>query len=222
MRKMLNQNTENKEVGQIIEDNVPHNSAIGNADMLPIVPQIASGTDGSSRLGDRVKPKSLVVRGVVSVDENPNTIPFYVRVIIASQKDVKVGSKVTTDCDSQHLLRTAIPGASEIPFSGNRKELLYRVNDNKFRVYMDKTYLIAPVSAASGNDAGKSQFAFSYTFKEKQLPAHFSFDEGNGDWVNNFAPFITLGYAYADGSSPDTVTTRINVDSYSLLTYEDA
>jgi len=220
MRKMLNQNTENKEVGWRIQPNVSHNSGITNADLVPIVPEIASGTDGSSRLGDRVKPTSLVVKGVVSVDENPDIRPFYVRIIMASQKDVKVGSAVGTSTDPAHLLRTAIPGASEIAFQGNREELNYYVNDNKFRVYYDKQFLVTPSTVASGQPQKGSQFKFSKTFKS--LPAHFSFDEGNGNWVNNFAPFFAIGYAYADGGAPDTVTTRISCEAYARLSYEDA
>jgi len=217
---MIHQNAENKEVGWQIQSDTMHNSGITNADLVPIVPQIAPGTDGSTRIGDKVKPLRLTVKGIVSVAENPDTTPFYVRVMMLSQKDVKVGAKVGTDTDPAHLLRTAIPGASEIAFQGNREELNYYVNDNKFKVYYDKQFLITPASAASGNPQKGSQFKFSKTFKS--LPAHFSFDEGNGNWVNNFAPFFAIGYAYANGNAPDTVTTRISCDAYARLTYEDA
>jgi len=220
---MLHQNVENKEIGNRFQANVVHNSAISNADLVPLIPEIASGTDGSTRLGDRIKPLSLMVKGVVSINENPDTRPFYVRVMMLTQKDVKVGSKVGTDTDPAHLLRTAIPGASEIPFAGNRAELNYYVNDNKFKVLYDKQFLIAPVSTTglgAGNSAQFSQFKFAK--KIKSLPAHFSFDEGNGDWVNNYAPFFAVGYAYADGGAPDTTTTRISVEAYSRLVYEDA
>jgi len=177
--------------------------------------------DGSTRLGDRVKPKSLRVFGVVGTEDSPDTRPIYVRVMILSQKDVKVGSKVGTDTDPDHLLRSAIPSASEVPFTGERKELLYYVNDNKFRVHYDKTFLIAQGSAASGNPRVKDQFDFSADLTSS-LPANLHFDEGNGDWANNYSPFFCIGYAYADGGAPDTITRRINVDCYSKLTYEDA
>jgi len=189
--------------------------------MLSILPQIASGTDGSTRLGDRIKPKSLRVMGTIGSYQSPDTRPIYVRVIMGLQKDVKVGSKIGTDTDPAHLLRTAIPGASEIPFSGNRKELLYFVNDNKFRVLYDRTFLLAQGSAASGNPRVRDQVEFAADLS-KSLPANLHFDEGNGDWANNYAPFFCVGYAYADGGVPDTVTTRINVDAYSKLSYEDA
>jgi len=206
-----------------VEQAESHNSAISNGDLKPLLPKITSGTDGSTRLGDRVKPLSLTVKGVVSIFENPDTKPFYVRVMMLTQKDVKVGSKIGVDTDPDHLLRTAIVGASEIPFNGNREELNFMVNDNKFRVLFDKQYLIAPVSTtglSAGNSAQYSQFKFKKTITG--LPAHLSFDEGNGDWANNYAPFLAIGYAYADGSAPDTVTTRISTDVYSRLTFEDA
>lgn len=220
MKRMIHQNQENKEVGWRIQANVAHNSGITNADLVPIVPEIAPGTDGSTRIGDKVKPLRLTVKGIVSVDENPDIRPYYVRILMLSQKDVKVGAKVGTDTDPAHLLRTAIPGASEIAFSGNREELDYYVNDNKFKVYYDKQFLVTPSTVASGQPQKGSQFKFSKTFKS--LPTHFTFDEGNGNWVNNFAPFFAIGYAYADGGAPDTVTTRINCEAYARLTYEDA
>lgn len=220
MRKMIHKNVENKEIGFRVEETL-HNSAIGNGDIVPIVPQIPDGLDGSSRIGDRIKPLSLEVRGVISLsEENPDTKPMYVRVMILSQKDVKVGSRVGTDTDPDHLLRPAIPGSGEVPFLGNRMELNFPVNDNKFKVYYDKKFLLAPVSAASGNAGSLSQFTFTKYLKT--LPAHLSFDEANGDWPNNFAPFFCVGYCYADGSGPDTVQTRVSTSIYSRLTYEDA
>jgi len=226
MRKMLGKDVENKEIGHSIEVLTNHNSAIANPDLVPIIPEIASGTDGSTRLGDRIKPKSLVVKGVFSIKTDDDYIDnkaLLVRCLILSQKDVKVGSRVGVDTDPSHLLRTAIPAASEIPFAGNRNEILYRVNENKFRVYMDKTFLLAP-TAATADPLGNSQVnnvrTFSYVFKD--LPANLTFDEGNGDWANNFAPFFCLGYAFADGSSPDVVATRVISDVYSRLSYEDA
>lgn len=221
MRKMIGKDIENKEIGNLIEDGVAHNSAIGNGDLKSVLPEIASGTDGSTRLGDRIKPKSLRVYGTVGSYDSPDTRPIYVRVVIASQKDVKVGSQIGTATDPAHLLRTAIPGASEIAFSGNRNELLYFLNDNKFRVHYDKTFLIAQGAASSGQPRVKDQFEFSADLTSS-LPANLHFDEGNGDWANNYAPFFAVGYAYADGGAPDTVTRRISVDCYSKLSYEDA
>ena len=221
MRKMIGKEVENKLVGHVIETAVLHNSAIANADMVSVLPQITSGTTAQTRLGDRIKPKSLVLRGNISVDPGvTDNKVLYVRVIIASQKDIKVGSQVGTSTDPQRLLRTGVPGASDqIPFNGNRNELLYKVNDLKFRVYMDKVFALAPQGATTG-DQPRSCVRFSYAFKK--LPSSLSFDEGNGNWANNFAPFIATGYAFADGTAPDIVATRVSTDYHATLAFEDA
>jgi len=220
----MGKEVENKEIGNSVEVSVEHNSAIGNADLRPIIPEIASGTTGQTRLGDRIKPKRLTVRGIISVRPNDDLTAvnqvLLVRVIIASQKDVKVGSAVGTATDPSHLLKPAVPGSVEIPFNGNRNELLYPLNDNKFRKYFDKTFRLAPASGAGTEQQPLQFFKFKYTFK--QLPSHLSYDDANGDWANNFAPFFCVGYAYADGDAPDVATLRLTSDVYSHLSYEDA
>lgn len=220
---MIGKEQENKEIGHNIEVLTVHNSAISNPDLKSILPQIASGTDGQSRLGDRIRPKDLYVRGVVALrsDIVLTNKPVVVRVIIATQKDVKVGSSVGSLTDPAHLLKPADPSAGvEVPFNGNRNELNYPVNDNKFRVYYDKQFTIAPCANGGVEQQLKSSFRFRYRFKN--LPANFSFDDANGDWANNFAPFLAIGYAYADGSSPDVLVGHIITDVYSHLSYEDA
>ena len=65
-----------------------HNGSIGNADMYPVVQYITEGDNDWNRDGDRIKPKSLVVRGTVGLvpsGSQPNNKPLYARIIIASQ-----------------------------------------------------------------------------------------------------------------------------------------
>jgi len=219
---MIDKNTEDKEVGWTVEA-TSHNSAIGAADCQPIIRNIPEGTDGESRLGDRIKPKRLVVTGVLALDPNhqPDTKPMICRVIIASQKDIKVATSVTAgNVDTNHLLRPAFNGAPEVAFTGVRAALNYPVNDNKFKVYMDKTFTFCPTSAASGFPLNMAQYKFRKVIKK--LPASFSYDAGNGDFANNFAPFLAIGYAYPDGSAADVTNTRIITSVHSKLHFEDA
>lgn len=211
----------NKVIGWLPEQLTDHNSAIGNADCYPLVQQISEGSAIYERDGDRIKPKSLVVKGMISLnpDYNPDTSAMYVRVVIAQQKDVRCISGYPS-LDTAHLLKPTLAGAPEQPFNGNEIELAYPVNRDKFRVYMDKTFLITPAGNASGNPRTGAQKKWSYRFK--QLPSTLTFDEGNGDLVNNFAPFVALGYAYADGNRVDTLGLRIQHSVYSQLTFEDA
>lgn len=230
VKTLLGRKTENKGVGWTIENSVVHNSSIGTADCQPLIQQIGQldVTTGVSsavqRIGDKIQPKSLRVRGVISLLGNQSTTQtFYVRVLILAQKDIKVGSQVNTAVNSAALLRPMLntaPGADQVAFSGTTQSLMYPVNADLFRVYYDKIIKVCATNDGAVEENPHRCFTWSYNFKA--LPANLTYDEGNGDWANNFAPFVAVGYAYADGTGPDVATTRIVSNTYSLLTFEDA
>jgi len=234
VRRMLDKNTEDKFIGWELERNVTHNSPIGPADCYPVVQQIvpidaAVGSTAQQRMGDRVKPKRLEVRGVVSFnpDQPSNTTQnFYVRICILAQKNIKTGSAIAGGgVDTNRLLRpgyvTGTPGADQVPFSGNTRDLSAPINKDLFRVYYDKIHRISSqLASTTAVEQQVNTFRWKYVFK--QLPASLSYDEGNGDWANNFAPFMCFGYAYADGSVPDSLQSRLVSNTSAFLTYEDA
>jgi len=230
VKTLLGRKTENKAVGWKVEDSVAHNSPIGAADCYPLVQQIQQldVTGGISsavqRIGDKIQPKSLRVRGCISLRSSQDTIQnLYVRVLILAQKDIKVGSQVAGgSVNANALLRPMFntpAGADQAAFGGTTQNLLQPVNTDLFRVYYDRIHKLCPASNATVENTMGS-YTWSYDFKS--LPANLTYDEGNADWANNFAPFVAIGYAYADGTSPDTATTRIVSNTYSLLTFEDA
>lgn len=221
MRMVISKETENKEVGWRVDDHI-HNSPIGTNDCYSILQNLPAGTDGQSRLGDRVKPKRLVVEGDITINPgyNPDTRAMYVRVIIATQKNIKQAGTTVGNVDTDHLLRSGIAAAPEGPFDGTINTLRYPVNDNKFRVYHDKVYKLIPTSFASGFPLTQSQFHFKKVFKK--LPASLTYDAGGGDYNNNFAPFIAIGYCYADGGAADTLQSRVQTRVWSKLSFEDA
>jgi len=211
----------NKIAGFVLENVVSHNSALLGADMNPVIQQIPVGDAEWERGTNRIKPKSLVVRGVLSQKVGyPDTQAVYVRVVIAQQKNVRSVSNFN-NLDPQHLLKPNIgAGPQEIPFSGNHIELNYPINRDLFRVYMDKTILLTPTDTLTGEPHVGSTKRWSYRFK--QLPSSLTFDQGGGDFANNFAPFCAIGYAYANGTAPDTLTTRVTHSVFSQLQFEDA
>lgn len=226
---MISKKAENKLIGNLVEDEVLHNSAIGSADCEPIVPEIApldaaGGSTARQRVGDRITPKYLRVDGVVSL--NPSSPPtgrsdIYARVIIAAQKDVKTGAAILGGGISANTLLRPGYGATanEVQFGGNTADLLYDINKDKFKVYMDKIVKLSQVSEGATEQNGNYSFRYSYTFKD--MPTALTFDEENGNWPNNFAPFIAVGYAYSDGTGPDAVATKLVHTCYSQLQFED-
>lgn len=224
MKAQIARETENKQVGWVVEQNVQHNSPIGAADCVPLVQQIGSGTTAQRRIGDRVKPKSLTVRGVLSFQgENPTSQNIYARVMLLTQKNIKVGSGVAAGgVDVGHLLKTSLAALPESGFGGSTIDLTTPINTELFRVYMDKIIKFAPSNTAAGGVEGQPMYSARWSKKFKQLPASLTYDSGNGDWANNFAPFVAIGYAYSDGTLPDVVSTKLISNILSVLDYEDA
>jgi len=231
VRRILSRNAENKLIGKQVEANVLHNSAISSADCEPVIMEVEqmTTTSGSStaqlRVGDRITPKALKVKGLLSLnfDVTPpmSRADIYARVIIASQKDVKTGAQVLAgNVDTAALLRPGFGAtADQVPFNGHPQELMYDINKDKFRVYMDKIIKFTQVAETSVEAIPRYSARWSYTFK--QLPANLTYDENNGDWCNNFAPFVAIGYAYSDGQAADTVGTKLRSNIYSQLQFED-
>ena len=95
VRRMIDRNLENKVIGNNVEVNVSHNSGITPADCSPLIPQIepidsAAGNTAQQRMGDKIRPKSLTVKGVLALRPDVGTIQnILVRVVILAQRTLK-------------------------------------------------------------------------------------------------------------------------------------
>lgn len=225
-KSVISRRAEDKAIGIMVEDNILHNSPIGPADCEPVIPEVSQGTTARDRTGDRLTPKALHVKGIVSL--NTVGVPngrsdIYARVMILAQKDIKTGGQVLSgSINTGSLLKPGFGGSAiEQPFAGDTQDLLKPINTDLFRVYMDKTFKLSQVSEGAIEQNGTYSARWAYTFTKKNLPASLTYDEGNVDWANNFAPFLCVGYAYSDGTAPDTVATKVMSTCYSELKFED-
>jgi len=224
---MISKKAENKLIGNLVEDEVNHNSAISAADCEPLVPEIApldasTGSTARQRVGDRITPKYLKVEGVVSLNSSAvGRSDIYARIIIAAQKDVKTGAAILGGGISANTLLRPGYGATanETQFAGNTADMLYDINRDKFKVYMDRVVKLTQTGEGSLESNERYSHVYQYVFKD--LPASLTFDEENGNWPNNFAPFIAVGYCFSDGTAPDTLTTRLTHTCYSQFQFED-
>lgn len=223
----MGKEVENKTRGFLVENNVVHNAAISDGDVVPIlgsIPEVTvGGTTSNTRLGDRIKPKSLGVSGVIGLnpDYNPNNKPMIVTVKILACKDKKTNALVAAGAGMADLLKPNIGGTEQVPWDGSTMRSNFVINKEKFRVYYDKQFRICPGSLAGGT----REFDFikwGYVFDQKHMPVSLTFDEGTGDDANNFAPFLVIGWCYTDGTSGAELTPRLVSNTFSQLSYEDA
>lgn len=225
VNKVLDRKVEDKHIIFRLDDLTGHNSAISvPGDVVPLVQQIAVGTGSEGRIGDRITPKSLRVDGIVSLDD-PDAIlqyePLTVRIVAYRQNDVNVGS-ANANVDTSSLFRDTQGGTGARGFTGIPSDLLVPLNDDKFRKLFDRQFTLYPqVTAAGAALVPMPGYQRKYSFRVK-LPKQFKFDNATGDWPNNFAPFMSIGYAYAGSRAPDTVSTVIRHTAVAHLVYEDA
>jgi len=226
VNRVLDRKIEDKQIHWRLDLLTPHNSPIAGAgDVIPIVQQIPVGPGIESRLGDRITPKYLRVSGVVSLNPGSSISsyePLLVRVLAFRQNDVTVGS-ATASVDTGNLIRDTAGGTGSRQFSGNTQDLLMPLNGDKFKSIFDKQYMLCPQDTNAGT-AGNLQMPHQfrkYSFKVK-LPKQFKYDPANGNWANNFAPFMSIGYAYPDGRPADLVGTAVVNTAVAHFVYEDA
>lgn len=226
--QVLDRKVEDKHVIFRLDNLTAHNSAIGGAgDVVPLIQQIPTGTGSEGRIGDRIVPKFLNVSGVVSLAQglDRNSIsPIMVRVVAYRQNDVNVGSQ-NSSVDTASLFRDTQGGTGARGFTGIPGDLLLPMNDDKFKKIYDRQFQLSPQLLGPAGNATTSipmtNVMRKYAFKVK-LPKQFKYDTNTGDWANNFAPFMSIGYAYVNGQVPDTTTTLIVNTAVAHLVYEDA
>jgi len=216
-----------------------HNSSISAAtECYPLFPAVPQGVDDYQRIGDRIRGKYLYVKGFIQYSDDylntPNVQqylpPSTVRVLVLSQKDIKTATDVQTNADVSHLLKDNVGTGTARPYTGATWDNLAPINKDLFKVHMDRKikmnwvqhYVSNPAggnlgtSVASGNDRTK------YFYCRIKAPATLTFDTRNGDFANNFSPFICIGATCDDGQNPWSLNNPYRLVVQSTLYFEDA
>jgi len=235
----------NQVVGKKIEDkqlytqqfNTFFNSAINSsADCLQVIGNQSNGTGEAGRLGTKINGKSLSLRGhLITRFTGSAGTTYYnncrigVRLMIVQPYSYIGLGAITANATTWQstLLRR---GATTVGFTGIIPDLYSKINTDAIKVYYDKLFYVQnPYSNAtlfSGATnllmpEGTTRF-FNFSKKLSGKVIKYDTTIDSGVTPTNFNPVCILGYAYLDGSTPDTVTTQIAMSYDSYFTYEDA
>lgn len=230
IKNILAKKTEDKYVTSRVENFVFHNSGIGGGDCYRVCPQISQGDENYNRLGDSIKPKYLTITGVASIPRSQgiNNAAILVDVFCLTMKEAKSWSNVNATFGSRvdAFLRLNDEGGTPTKsYDGSIMDPMYKVNDKLFRTLAHKRFQLNPIQVqpftagqVSVEEAG--HVAKRFTMKIK-CPATLDYDTAGVD-PTNWAPFISVGYSYIDGSPPDALTTtRVLMNVVSHLHYSD-
>lgn len=227
-KRAVSRTEETKHACKTIENQVGHNSAIGSADAVALIPSIGQGGDDYQRIGNKISPKGLYLKGRLGLSYNSqgNNRPIYVRVMVLSQKNVKDSSQIPSSFSYDNLLKANDVSASatgNVAYDGTPRNSMYPVNDDLFVVHYKRDFLMTP-SLANGTDSGiESNPKGIRKFGCKvAIPKALTYLSATATVPQNSAPFVVVGYCYADGTSPDTTTTRLTSTMVSTLYFKDA
>lgn len=235
VRRIVNRGVEVKHVGQNVI-NAAFNSSISAAsECYPLLPAVTEGTDGHQRIGDRIQPKYLIVKGKIHYDSSVtgaggNTGPYIgpstVRLLLLSQKNIKISSDVSSRADVEHLLKDNIGTDTARAYTGTQFDNLAPINKDLFTVHMDRKYKLKGQMTKELGNSNTVTWADTqrtlYFVKKIRCPKTLFFDDGNGNTPNNFAPFFCMGSVLDDNQSPWSATTPYRAVVQAELYFTDA
>lgn len=232
VKRVLARTDEVKLVGQQVIDSAFNSSVSSAGECYPILPAVGEGTAGNQRVGNKIKPRYLIVKGHLQYDhafQGNFAPPSTVRVMILTQKNIKVSSDVQSRADVAHLLKDNIGTDVGRPYSGSIFDNLAPINKEVFNVLMDRKFKMLPqLYTGLGNSTDTNTKTLSgtqrtYTFYKKiKCPATLVFDDVNSPNANNFAPFVCMGAVTDDGSGPFSLSTPYHLTVQSELYFTDA
>lgn len=208
-----------------------YNSGINvTGDVKRLMPSISQGTADNARIGDQVKAQTLTVKGAIVYNPSVGQYGTYANARIACRLMI-VSPRLYPNIDdaqtnaatwTAYLLKK---GGTTTSFSGILSDLWAPINTDGIIKYYDKVfYLDAPyqITNVGSTLMGKSTRFFSHSMKLRNKTIKYDSSVSGGTQPSNYGPVMVLGYAHMDGSSPDSLTTTVQLSFDSIFTYEDA
>ena len=209
-----------------------------------LLPTIAQGTTFQTRIGDRIRPTSLRVKGRISWNPVPSTAlsggynttwypgsnELLVRVMVVEPKQLR--SYNNANALDLLFINTGVPAQ----ITGLTTDMQAPQNPLAYIYHYDKTYRMskpegAPTWASATLGVNGTMVAaptpfecIDYNIKIK-TPAHLLYTDDTNNVPSNFAPYLVVTYANPQGSILPNSTLQINwlVQTYtSTLHFEDA
>lgn len=213
-----------------------------------IVPQIQQGTAVNQRIGDKVKPQTLRIKGYVrsldyDLNSNNNNRPFYAHIWVVIDKSIRApydnsGNAVYNKSPLNFKRNAQMP----VPFDGSIMNALYGYNTDSYTILAHRRIKLdsmspttvyvgsqqTPTTAIQDSINNGAVYAkpFSIVLKGKKLPKQLLFDEndlGLGTSLNtNFNPLMYVALQNQDGTLSSYSQLRFSITAESTLYYEDA
>jgi len=198
-----------------------------------IIPAIASGTGEANKIGNKVTPKNLILKYILSAlpttdasftggNTNPfKGVPFRVRVIVYRHK------YALDDYSQTNILQN---GNSSVSFGSGIDNFFRPYNKDEYTIVYSKTIKMAAVKHVSGaggatitseNVPNVTLTLYSGTARIP-LPSVLRYNDG-ADVATNAAYFMAVCYCNEDGTADSAgAYRRVRLNAETLMTFYDA
>ena len=209
-----------------------------------IMPTLLQGVAVNQRIGNKVKPQSLRIKGYVNSLEydaitNTNQRPFYAHIWVVVDKSIKApydnaGTAIYNKNPSNFKRNASNP----VPFDGSIMNSLYGYNTDSYvilahrRIKLDSMQPTTPVGATTPSYVIQDSvnngavYAKPFSISIKKLPKQLLFDEddlASSQYIpTNFNPLMYVALQNMDGSLSSYTQQRFAITAESVLYYEDA
>lgn len=210
--------------------NFPVLPNIVQTSMYQLFPTITLGTNAQNRIGNKIKPKGLYVKGHIYGDwsqitgNNSSFQTIYVRIMCIADKTAGPDNTCYSNFAGSYS-QLLNKGATSTNFLYTDQTSLYRpVNKNRFTVYYDKVIKLGMYSANVGTAnvdqaQGLRRFSFKVPMKEEWI-----FDDNITDRPTNASmPNLVCGYCPGDSRYivNGAITPFVKMTYYSDFYYTD-
>lgn len=207
--------------------------------IFPIMPSIGRGSASMNRLGDRISPRWMEIRGWVTLDMN-DTNQDYDRVVVRLILGKAKKAPLYTDAANDIINSPGSNWASELihfgtsagTFNGTLFALQSPVNKGVFTTMAERRMTLTRPRFYDAPLVGSDSFRYSgnstrfFRIRVK-CPKQFMYRAPNVNTAipENFAPVLCAGYTLLNGStpaSPPLAPTPVTLSFTTRLTFEDA
>lgn len=212
-------------------ENLFNSTISSTGDVLRLIPDINQGVADGYRIGDKIQPLVLRIRGFVQT--NSDYVPtrlhsrHAVRLMILSVKNY--GSFDTAYNNSALTLPNLLKkGTTVSAFNGAPSDLYADINTNVFNLHYNRVmYLTEGVNASNSGYFGENLRSLRFFRKTIRFRRPFLYENTqvgiSGARPTNCGMFMVLGYVnLAYGDTADVISTNIAMQYDTKLSYFDS
>lgn len=231
VKKEIHKNTEDKQAF-LHYPLTGHNSGVDSfGDAVQVLPNIGKSVNENGRIGNQIKAKNITVRGhfILTTIGNETTSTFkhniVVRLMCVKVKNYPEVSSAKTNYSSwmPSLLRK---GGTTSGFTGTIEDLYAPINTDAVTVCYDKKFRISQGYYNTANNQYPPSMdtckMFKFKLKNSKILKYDDYVNSGLTPVNDAGYVMLCGYCFLDGTSPDTISTSIDLSFNTVFNYEDA